>query len=140
MPRFSRGVCAAAVILLVAATARAQPPSVPEQPLLGSTFAAGVLRDLPTGNNVFAVAETIQLEAISDLFTAGGLNVARAPKAGALLNSWTQTQYRIGDVSITDPRAGGTPLMLPFLPLWDRVTVATGAMGPDDSTPLDASR
>jgi hypothetical protein len=128
-------VCAAAVILSVAASARAQPPSVPEQPLLGSTFAAGVLRDLPTGNNVFAVAETIQLEAISDLFTAGGLNVARAPKAGALLNSWTQTQYRIGDVSITDPRAGGTPLMLPFLPLWDRVTVATGAMGLDDSAP-----
>jgi hypothetical protein len=81
------------------------------------------------------VAETIQLEAISDLFTAGGLNVATAPKAGALLNSWTQTQYRIGDVSITDPRAGGTPLMLPFLPLWDRVTVATGAMGLDDSAP-----
>ena len=135
MRRNRQRVCAAAVILLVAATARAQPLPVPEQPLLGSTFTAGVLRDLPTGNNVFAVAETIQLEAISDLFTAGGLNVARAPKAGALLNSWTQTQYRIGDVSITDPRAGGTPLMLPFLPLWDRVTVATGAMGLDDSAP-----
>jgi len=130
----SRGACAA-LILFVAATARAQPPSVPERPPLGSTFTAGVLRDLPTGNNAFAVAETIQLEAISDLFTAGGLNAARAPKAGALLNSWTQTQYRIGDVSITDPRSGGTPLMLPFLPLWDRMTVATGAMGLDDGAP-----
>ena len=77
-----------------------------------------MLRDLPTGNNVFAVPETIQLETISDLFSAGGLNTATAPKIGGLLNSWTQTQYRIGDVSITDPRAGGTPLLLPFLPLW----------------------
>ena len=92
-----------------------------------------MLRDLPTGGSVFAVPETIQLETVADLFTAGGLNVADAPKVGGLLNSWTQTQYRIGDVTITDPRAGGTPLLLPFLPLWSRVTIATGAMGLDDN-------
>ena len=119
----------------VATQARAQPPSVPEQPLLGSTLTAQVLRDLPTGGTAFAVPETIQLETVGDLFSAGGLNIATAPKLGGLLNSWTQTQYRIGDVTITDPRAGGTPLLLPFLPLWSRVTIATGAMGVEDSAP-----
>ena len=128
-----KGPALLCALLAFAGTAHAQTPSVPEQPLLGSTLTAGTLRDLPTGNNVFAVPETIQLETISDLFSAGGLNPASAPHIGGLLNSWTQTQYRVGDVSITDPRAGGTPLLLPFLPLWDRVTTATGAMGIDDN-------
>ena len=123
-----------AVTLMLAATARAQTPlPVIGQPLLGSTLTAEALRNLPTGNNLFAVPETIQLETVADLFSAGGLNPAAAPHVGGLLNSWTQTQYRVGDVTITDPRAGGTPLLLPFLPLWSRVTIATGAMGIEDN-------
>ena len=125
--------CATAVIVLAAGAAGAQTPPVIEHPLLGSTLTAEVLRDLPTGHSVFAVPETIQLETVSDLFSAGGLNAAGAPHVGGLLNSWTQTQYRVGDVTITDPRAGGTPLLLPFLPLWSRVTIATGAMGVADN-------
>jgi hypothetical protein len=131
MPRFYRAFVALA--MLSSAPATGQTAALPEQPLLGSTLPVGVLRDLPTAGNPFAVPETIQLETIGDLFSAGGLNVATAPKIGGLLNSWTQTQYRIGDVSVTDPRAGGTPLLLPFLPLWERITTATGAMGIEDN-------
>ena len=123
MPRVYQ---AAVLLVLFAGRALAQTPlPVIEQPLLGSTLTADVLRDLPTGNSVFAVPETIQLETVADLFSAGGLNAAAAPRVGGLLNSWTQTQYRLGDVNITDPRAGGTPLLLPILPLWSRVTIAT---------------
>jgi hypothetical protein len=129
---FRSAVCAA--LLLFPVSARAQPPAPEiEQPLLGSSLTAGELADLPTGNSVFAVPETIQLETVSDLFTAGGLGATAAPKIGGYLSSWTQTQYRVGDVTITDPRAGGTPLLLPFLPLWSRVTIATGAMGVEDN-------
>jgi hypothetical protein len=107
----------AAVLVLCAASARAQTPAAPEQPLLGSTLTADFLSALPTGSNAFSVPETIQLETISDLFSAGGLNVAAAPHVGGLLSSWNQTQYRVGDVNITDPHTGGAPLLLPFLPL-----------------------
>ncbi len=135
MPRVYRATVVLA-LALVASTAAAQPPlPAIEQPLLGSTLTAEVLRDLPTASNVFAVPETIQLETVSDLFSAGGLNAAAAPKVGGYLSSWTQTQYRVGDVPITDPLAGGTPLLLPFLPLWSNLTIATGAMGPDDNAP-----
>src|SRR6202023_3586203 len=48
------------VLVLLAGAAHAQTPPVIEQPLLGSTLTANVLRDLPTGNTVFAVPETIQ--------------------------------------------------------------------------------
>ena len=124
---------------LAAAAAAAQtPPSpggapaVPEQPTLGSVFTPDLLRALPVANNPLAIFETIQLESIANRVSTGGLDVT-ATEVGGLLNSWTQTQYRIGDVAITDPRTGGTPLLLPPLPAWARVTAATGAMTADDS-------
>src|SRR4051812_13519520 len=125
----------AGVILAITATVASAQPAAVEQPLLGSILTADRWRDLPTGDSIFAIPETIQLEAVSDLFSAGGLNVATAPKIGGLLNSWTQTQYRIGDVAITDPHRGGTPLLLPPLSLWSHVAIATGAMGVDDNAP-----
>ncbi len=130
---------AAAVILAPppasAQTAAGPTAALPEQPLLGSTLNADDLRDLPTSNSPFAVLETIQPETIGNLFSSGGLNVATAPQFGAFLNSWTQTQFRIGDVAIADPRAGGTPLLLPILPFWERVTTVTGAMEVDENAP-----
>src|SRR4029078_7791904 len=63
MPRFYRAALLTAIVL-AAADARAQTPPVIDQPRLGSTFSAAVLRDLPTGGSVFAVPETIQLETV----------------------------------------------------------------------------
>jgi hypothetical protein len=117
------------------ASAAGQTTSLPAQPLLGSTLDAGLLRDLPIANNPLSVLETVQPETIGSLFAAGGLNPGTAPKVGGFLNSWTQTQFRIGDITITDPRAGGTPLVLPALPFWERITTSTGAMGVDDNAP-----
>lgn len=129
----------AAALTLVAWSASAQTPApttlLPAQPLLGSILTAGVLEELPTGNNPFTIPEAVLPETISNLFSAGGLNAATAPPIGGFLNSWTQSQYRIGDVSITDPRAGGTPLLLPAVQFWDRITTLTGAMGVDDNAP-----
>lgn len=128
-----RGWVASALVAASASTASAgQAAAPPDQPLLGLTMSAEMLRDLPTSNNPFAALEVIP-EAIADRFSSGGLNVATAPRFGAFLNSWTQTQFRIGDVTITDPRAGGTPLLLPSLAVWQRMTVPTGAMGADEN-------
>src|SRR4051794_26165168 len=126
----------ARLYLLAAALVLASAPSVsgqdtPEQPLLGTTLTASMLRELPASGNPFAVFDAMQTEAIGDRFVAAGLNSATPPRTGGLLNSWTQTQIRFGDITITDPRTGGTPLLLPFLPLFARVSVATGAMAAD---------
>jgi hypothetical protein len=135
----------ALAILFAPAPAAGQPATLPEQPLLGTTFTSEMLHDLPTGHNAFTLLETIQTEAISNRFSLGSMNVATAPEIGGFLNSWNQTQYRVGDIAITDPRTGGTPLLLPLLPLWERITIATGAMGVEDNAPalsmtLDAPR
>src|SRR6185295_1136050 len=141
MCRFYRDLHAALLALAMlagsssAAAAGGQTAALPAQPLLGSTLNADLLRDLPAGNNPFSVLETIQPETIGNLFSAGGLNAAAAPKVGGFLNSWTQTQFRVGDITVTDPLTGGAPLLLPILPFWERLTTSTGAMGVDDNAP-----
>lgn len=106
--------------------------SVEEQPVLGAVLNADTIRALPTANNPFALLDAMQVEVIGDRFVAGGLNLATPPRVGGLLSSWTQTQFRLGDISITDPRSGGTPLLSPILPFIDRVAIGTGAMNIDD--------
>ena len=128
------------VIMTMSSLAVGQTVALEEQPLLGSTLDAELLRDLPTSNSPLTVLETIHAETIGDRFLAGGLNAATAPRFGAFLNSWTQTQFRIGDITVTDPRAGGTPLVLPILPFWERVHTLTGAMGVDENAPALSMR
>jgi len=124
----------AALIVTMGASVFGQ-SHLPSQPLLGTALSAELLRELPASGNPFTVLDTMQTEAIGDRFVAAGLNAATPPRLGGLLNSWTQTQIRFGDVTITDARTGGVPLMLPFAPFVSRVTVATGAMAIDDNAP-----
>ncbi|HYM22211.1 MAG TPA: hypothetical protein VEU08_03355 [Vicinamibacterales bacterium] len=123
------GLCSAICGFYLAGTAYAQ------QPPLQLTLDPDLEQALPAANSPFAILETLPPEVIADRFTAGGLNAATPPRFGALLNSWNQTQYRIGDVPVTDPLAGGTPMVLPDLALWPRMTIATGAMALDQNAP-----
>src|SRR5262245_39601581 len=109
-----------AILTSVAPTSGQVAPTLAEQPMLGLTLTADVLKDLPTADNPMILADGVQSEVIGDRLWSGGLNVAAAPRFGGFLSSWTQTQIRIGDINVTDPRAGGTPLLLPPLPFWQR--------------------
>jgi len=94
---------------------------------VGSSLSPTLLRDLPASNNLFQLLETVEGEVISDRFYGGGLNTGRAARDGAFLNSWTQTQFFVGDVNITVPN-GGAPFLFPVLTPWNRVDVATALM------------
>ena len=104
------------------------PAPAPDDGALGTIFSASMLRNLPASNNLFSLLETVVPEVTSDRFYGGGLNTGRAARVGAFLNSWTQTQYRVGDVDVTAPDGSGAPFLFPTLPLWERVNVATGFM------------
>jgi len=116
-------------LVLFAGTAGAQ------QAPVGVALAPEVQQALPLANSPFALLETLPVDVISDRFTAAGLNAATPPLFGGLIGSWTQTQYRIGDVNVNDPLAGGTPLVLPDLALWPRITIATAGMPLDQNAP-----
>jgi hypothetical protein len=115
--------------LTMTSAAHAQAAPAPEEhPPIGSSFSQSMLRDLPSSNNLFSLLESVEPNVITDRFYGGGLNTGQAARVGAFLNSWTQTQYRVGEVNITAPDGSGAPFMFPSLPLWGRVDVAAGAM------------
>jgi hypothetical protein len=125
------------MIVLVAAgttVARAQEAPKPAAPSpttatdapLTSTFDANLLAELPTGDSIFSLIETVQAETISDRISTGGIGFGSAAHLSAFGSSITQTRVRIGDVDITDPAAGGTPMFIPELFLWNTITVSTG--------------
>jgi hypothetical protein len=123
--------------LVTTALARGQtsaPPAPVNAAAIGSSLSPTLLRDLPASDNLFSLLETTEGEVTSDRFYGGGLNTGRAARDGAFLNSWTQTQFFVGDVNVTVPD-GGAHFLFPTLALWDRVDVATGLMPPGVNAP-----
>ena len=117
------------IVLGVPSAVRAQQAAAPEEHApTGSSFSLMMLRDLPSSNNLFSLLEGVEPNVITDRFYGGGLNTGHTARIGAFLNSWTQTQYRVGDVNITAPDGSGSPFLFPALPLWERVDVAAGVM------------
>ncbi len=117
--------------LATTALARAQSPAPPDPvdaAAIGTNLPATLLHDLPAGNNLFSLLETVEGEVTSDRFYGGGLNTGRAARDGAFLTSWNQTQFFVGDVNVTMPDGGGSHFLFPTLALWDRADVATGLM------------
>ncbi|HKF69326.1 MAG TPA: hypothetical protein VKB36_22430, partial [Vicinamibacterales bacterium] len=96
---------------------------------IGSRLSPVLLSNLPTSDNIYQLLETTEGEVTSDRFYGGGLNTGRPARDGAFLNSWTQTQFFVGDVNVTVPD-GGTPFLFPAAAIWDRVDVGTALMAP----------
>jgi len=116
----------------VAAPAHAQetPTPLPSTIVGGApfdtTYDARALPLLPTGDSVFTLIETTNVETISDRVSTGGLGFGSAPHLSAFGSSIAQTRYRIGDVDVTSPSTGGAPMFLPEIALWQRISVDTG--------------
>ena len=100
-----------------------------------SSFDAALVAALPAADSVFSFLETAQAETISTRISGGGLGFGAAPRLTFFGSSITQTEYRIGDVNVTDPAIGGVPLITPELFLWQRVSVAAGLASTELSTP-----
>jgi hypothetical protein len=122
-------------VLLLGTRAFAQPPAAaPREPgVLGFDYDESLLGDLPTSDTIYTILETIQPSLITDRFTGGGLFTGQPARVGGFLSSWTQTQFTIGDVDITDPTGSGMPLLFPDLGPWRRVQVATGLLSDESS-------
>jgi hypothetical protein len=136
-----RAAALLAALTIHSIPAVAQTVSVPpERPIEGDILDADLIRDLPTGDNLFQLLEATQPTLITDRFFSGGLYTGQSARISGFLGSWTQSTYRLGDLDITDPTGSGTPLIVPDLFLWNAVNVATGLMPAHlDSTGLAVS-
>jgi hypothetical protein len=111
-------------------SAQAQSPVTPgpvDAAVIGTILTPPLLLGLPTSNNIYQLLETTEGEVTSDRFYGGGLNTGRPGRDGAFLNSWTQTQFFVGDVNVTMPN-GGAAFLFPTVSLWDYVEVGTALM------------
>jgi hypothetical protein len=127
-PRLPRALIVALLIFLSPnISVRAQSPPAPEPAdsaaAIGSSLSPTFLSNLPS-SNIYQLLETTEGEVTSDRFYGGGLNTGRPARDGAFLNSWTQTQFFVGDVNVTVPD-GGAPFLFPSVSVWDRVDIGT---------------
>ncbi len=125
----ARSLLLAALVAFCGVRAHAQSPSA------STSVDADVLRDLPGSDDIFSLLETTQPSLISDRFSGSGLSTGQPARIGSFFSSWSQTLYRIGDVTLSDPTGSGAPLMLPDLGLWQRIDITTGLMPADLNAP-----
>ena len=125
----NRIATAIACALAVASSraAYAQPTAAPlDPPTVSTLLDADVIGDLPSDGTVLSLLETTEPSLIADRISGGGLYTGQAPRIGGFLSSWSQTLYRLGEVSVSDPTGSGTPLLIPDIDLWRAVTITTG--------------
>ena len=135
MPSPTRAATVAVLALVLATPAAAQTLEHDhDAPSIRSAAGADVLRDLPLGENVYALLETTQPEVIADRFNSAGLNVGGPSRTGGFLGSWSQTLFRIGEIDVSDPIGSGASLLFPSTSLWQQVVVDTGLMPADVTT------
>jgi hypothetical protein len=124
--RLRRRRCALLTLVtacLLTSHAEAQP--APHEPTLASVLDAATLRDLPASDSLFAVIEITQPSLIADRFSQGGLSLGQPARIGGFLSSWTQTEFRLDGVDLTDSRGNGRPLLYPHLLPWERILIDT---------------
>lgn len=123
--------------IFVALAAEAQTPAsrAREQPMLGSTITVDALGGLPSSANLLSLLDAAQSDVISDRLDTGGLSTGEASRLGAHGSSWTETRFRVGAASLTDPEGLGAPMLLPGVLAWDRVEITTGLMPIDLNAP-----
>ncbi|HEX4347822.1 MAG TPA: TonB-dependent receptor [Vicinamibacterales bacterium] len=119
------GLAALACAAPLHAQAAAEPPNISQ---VTTGISADVLRDLPTSDTIFSLLETTEPSLTSDRMSGSGAYTGQAPRISGFFSSWSQTLYRIGDVSISDPTGSGAPLLAPDPEFWGNLQMTTGMM------------
>src|SRR5687767_3220897 len=78
---------------------------------LGSIFDAVAVAALPSGREPWSLLRTAEPTISADRIESGGLFVGTPALFGVHGSSWTDTTWRLGDIDVTDPDRGGTPLI-----------------------------
>jgi hypothetical protein len=131
-----RHLLASLALLLASVPAFGQSRRPPLEPAsVDVSVSADTWDDLPGANTLPALLGVLMPELVPDRIDTGGLGTGEAARLGVHASSWTQTQYRLGDVDITDPDGSGTPLFVPGMLEWQRVDIGTGLQPVDVNAP-----
>jgi hypothetical protein len=93
----------------------------------GKTLGDLSLRRLPNARNVWSLLENQEPSTVTNRIDIGGLETGVPALFGALGASWTENQYSLNGLDVTDPYLPGQPLIEPDLDAVSEFSVATSA-------------
>lgn len=92
---------------------------------LGTMFDAAALAALPSAREPWSLLRTAEAAVTADRIESGGLFLGTPALLGVHGASWTGTTWRLGDIDITDPDRGGTPLITVPAEALESLTLST---------------
>ncbi|MBZ5543653.1 MAG: hypothetical protein LAO07_08235 [Acidobacteriia bacterium] len=93
----------------------------------GTAFGDLSLRQLPNSGNVWSLLENQEPSSVTNRIDVGGLATGAPALFGALGASWTENQYFLNRLNVTDPYLPGWPIIEPDLDALSEVSTLTGA-------------
>lgn len=93
----------------------------------GTTFADLSLRKLPNSGAVWSLIENQEPSSVTNRIDVGGLGTGVPALFGALGASWTENQYYLNGLNVTDPYLPGRPVIEPDLEALSELATLTGA-------------
>lgn len=88
----------------------------PGSPASATAIDADQMKLLPSGGSVWSLIENQDMSATTDRIDVGGMwSDVPALFSARGGTSWTQNEYRLNGMSVTDPYEGGLPLFVPDL-------------------------
>jgi hypothetical protein len=91
------------------------PKARPREVMWGTNFGTSSLRTFPNAGNVWSLLESQEHSTVTDRIDIGGLETGVPALLGALGASWTENQYSLNGLDVTDPYQPGRPLIDPDL-------------------------
>jgi len=92
---------------------------------LGTLFDAAALAALPSAREPWSLLRTAEAVVTADRIESGGLFLGTPALLGVHGASWADTTWRLGDIDITDPDRGGTPLITVPAEALESLTLST---------------
>ena len=87
-------------------------PEITDQlPWWGTQFSQLQIEDLPNARNIWSLLEAQEPSAVTSRIDIAGLETGPPALFGALGASWTENQYRLNGLNVTDPYLPGVPLL-----------------------------
>ena len=86
----------------------------PDDPASATAIDESQMKLLPSGNSIWSLIENQDLSATTNRIDVGGLwNGVTGLFSARGSASWTQNEYRLNGMNVTDPYSGGLPLFYP---------------------------
>ena len=96
---------------------------------------AQLVRDLPSSRNLWSLLETAEPAAILDRIDGAGLFLGEPGRFSMRGASWTQNEFALDGVDVTDPLRGGLPIIYPALDSLAAVEVVSALAPVELGTP-----